>query len=117
VATVSLSNDQLKKIGKSVSFQGARLIKRWLDGANSGDGELVMETLIEHDGIDVWALISARFRPITGALRRVFGCWHQQLSLPFTRENETYRTCLICGARRRFDLERWAMVGDFYRPR
>lgn len=77
---------------------------------------MVMEGLIEHDGIDVWALISARFAPITGVLRRAFGCWHLQMSLPFTRDNETYRTCISCGARRRFDLDQWAMVGDFYHP-
>ena len=75
-----------------------------------------MEALIEQDGMDVSALISARIAPVTGVLRRVFGCWHLQMSLPFTRDNETYRTCVNCGARRRFDLERWAMVGDFYHP-
>ncbi len=46
---------------------------------------------------------------------RAFGCWHRQLSLPFTRGNETYRTCVACGARRRFDREKWTMVGSFYR--
>ena len=78
---------------------------------------LVMEALIEHDGMDMWALISARFAPITAILRRAFGCWHLQMSLPFTRDNETYRTCVSCGARRRFDLDQWAMVGAFYHPR
>jgi len=75
-----------------------------------------MEALIEHDGMDIWALISARVAPSIGVLRRVFGCWHLQLSLPFTRDNETYRTCVNCGARRRFDLDQWTMVGDFYHP-
>jgi hypothetical protein len=77
---------------------------------------LVMEALIEHDGMDIWALISTRFVAITGGLRRAFGCWHLQMSLPFTRDNETYRTCVSCGARRRFDLDQWAMVGDFHHP-
>lgn len=75
-----------------------------------------MEALIERDGVDMWALKSARFAPITGVLRRAFGCWHLQMSLPFTRDTETYRTCVSCGARRRFDLDEWAMVGDFYHP-
>ncbi len=75
-----------------------------------------MEALIEHDGMDMAAVMSARFAPITGVLRRVFGCWHLHLTLPFTRDNETYRTCVSCGARRRFDLQRWEMVGDFYHP-
>ena len=56
-----------------------------------------MEALIEHDGIDVWVLISTRLALITGVLRRAFGCWHLQMSLPFTRDNETYRTCVSCG--------------------
>jgi hypothetical protein len=75
-----------------------------------------METLIERDAINVWALISAPFARINGVLRRAFGCWHLQMSLPFTRDNETYRACVSCGARRRFDLDQWAMVGDFYHP-
>jgi hypothetical protein len=75
-----------------------------------------MEALIEHDGINVWTLISTRLAPITGLFRRAFGCWHLQMSLPFTRDSETYRTCVSCGARRRFDLDQWAMVGDFYHP-
>jgi len=78
---------------------------------------LVMEALIEHDGMDMWALISARLALIIGVLRRAFGCWHLKMSLPFTRGNETYRTCVSCGARRRFDLDQWAMVGAFYHPR
>jgi hypothetical protein len=77
---------------------------------------LVMEALIEHDGINVWTLVSAQLAPINGLLRRAFGCWHLQMSLPFTRDHETYRTCVSCGARRCFDLDQWAMVGDFYHP-
>jgi hypothetical protein len=49
-------------------------------------------------------------------LRRVFGCWHLKMSLPFTRGKLTYRTCIACGARRRFDLDRWVMVGPYYHP-
>lgn len=60
--------------------------------------------------------ITHRVTQIRGVLRRAFGCWHLDLSLPFTRNNESYRTCVTCGARRRFDLERWTMIGDFYQP-
>lgn len=35
-----------------------------------------MEAVIEHDGIDVWVVISTRLALITGVLRRAFGCWH-----------------------------------------
>ncbi len=75
-----------------------------------------MEAAVEQAGMDVWALVSARFAPIKNVLGRAFGCWHLEMSLPFTRGNETYRTCITCGARRRFDLDQWTMVGAFYRP-
>jgi hypothetical protein len=51
---------------------------------------------------------------ISNWLTRLFGCWHREMSRPFTLEGESYRTCLDCGARRRFDPGRWQMVGDFY---
>ena len=47
-------------------------------------------------------------------LARVFGCWHTEMSRPFTHDGESYRTCLECGARRNFDPQRWKMVGRFY---
>ncbi|HLA13206.1 MAG TPA: hypothetical protein VJ023_21675 [Pyrinomonadaceae bacterium] len=50
-----------------------------------------------------------------GFLMRVFGCWHRELSRPFTRHGQTYRTCVNCGARRRFDLKTWETKGGFYR--
>lgn len=53
---------------------------------------------------------------IKKGLRRVFGCWHRKVSLPFTRGAETYQTCVNCGARRRFDLDQWTIVGGFYYP-
>ena len=49
-----------------------------------------------------------------GWLARVFGCWHKEMSRPFTDQGQTYRTCLDCGARRQFNLRRWEMQGDFY---
>lgn len=47
-------------------------------------------------------------------LKGIFGCWHSDMNSPFTRDGETYRVCMSCGARRRFDLERWETVGPFY---
>ena len=47
-------------------------------------------------------------------LTRIFGCWHAEMSRPFTHHNESYRACLECGARRDFDPARWEMVGGFY---
>jgi len=52
--------------------------------------------------------------PLANWLTRVFGCWHRELSRPFTLDGESYRVCVDCGARRKFDPRRWEMVGDFY---
>ena len=75
-----------------------------------------MEQAVEQASVDMWAPISERLAQIKKSFRRLFGCWHLKLSLPFTRGNETYRTCVTCGARRRFDLDQWIMVGGFYYP-
>jgi hypothetical protein len=45
---------------------------------------------------------------------RLFGCWHREMSRPFSRQGHAYRSCLRCGARRQFDLRRWEMQGKFY---
>jgi len=47
-------------------------------------------------------------------MARVFGCWHVELSRPFSRDGRTYRSCLNCGAQREFDLGNWEMQGNFY---
>lgn len=47
-------------------------------------------------------------------LTRVLGCWHTEMSRPFTRDGESYRACLECGARRQFDSASWEMVGAYY---
>lgn len=58
----------------------------------------------------------ARLFPIlTKGLIGLLGCWHRQMSRPFTHDGETYRVCLACGARRRFDVERWKTHGTYYR--
>ncbi len=55
---------------------------------------------------------------LLGKLRYVFlpllFCWHRKMSRPFTRDGETYRVCLRCGAHRQFDLEQWKTKGDYY---
>lgn len=45
---------------------------------------------------------------------RIVGCWHRRMSVPFSRDGETYRVCLRCGMRRRFDLAKWKMKGRYY---
>jgi hypothetical protein len=45
---------------------------------------------------------------------RLLGCWHRDLSRPFSRDGQSYRTCLHCGASRKFHVGRWEMQGEFY---
>lgn len=47
-------------------------------------------------------------------LTRIFGCWHKMMSPPFTRNSETYCTCMTCGARRQFNVGRGKMTGAYY---
>lgn len=36
------------------------------------------------------------------------------MSRPFSRQGETYRVCVTCGARRQFVESIWEMKGPFY---
>jgi hypothetical protein len=51
---------------------------------------------------------------VSGWLGRMFGCWHKEMSRPFSRDGQTYRACVTCGARRTFNVSRWEMRGGFY---
>jgi hypothetical protein len=51
---------------------------------------------------------------IGGGLNRLFGCWHSEMSRPFSSEGQTYRTCVSCGARRQFNIGSWETHGGFY---
>ena len=75
-----------------------------------------MEGVVEQGSREL-AAISNALEPLEHGLQRLLGCWHLKLSLPFTRGTDTYRTCIRCGARRRFDLEQWKMTGGFYYPK
>jgi hypothetical protein len=51
-----------------------------------------------------------------GLFVKLFGCWHKELSRPFTNRNASYRACLNCGARKRFDANTLETKGPFYYP-
>lgn len=51
-----------------------------------------------------------------GIFGKVFGCWHNKLSRPFTNRNGSYRACLNCGARKPFDAQTLQTYGSFYYP-
>lgn len=47
-------------------------------------------------------------------LAELFGCPHREMSRPFSRQGETYRVCINCGARRGFDDKTWNSAGPYY---
>ena len=51
-----------------------------------------------------------------GLLGKIFGCWHKEMSRPFTNKKGSYRVCLDCGARRMFDTKSFKTLGRFYFP-
>jgi hypothetical protein len=52
-----------------------------------------------------------------GVVAGLFGCGHKSLSRPFSHGSVGYRTCLQCGARKKFDLEtRTTSTQTYYPP-
>jgi len=51
-----------------------------------------------------------------GFIGKFFGCWHEEMSRPFSHEKISYRSCLKCGARKQFDIETLCTFGNFYFP-
>ena len=51
-----------------------------------------------------------------GLIGKLLGCWHKELSRPFSNKKFGYRTCLHCGARKRFDAQNLKTFGPFYYP-
>lgn len=47
-------------------------------------------------------------------LGEILGCPHKEMSRPFSGQGETYRVCISCGARRRFDQQSWNSAGPYY---
>ena len=52
----------------------------------------------------------------TGLIAKLFGCWHDNLSRPFSQNKAAYRSCLECGARKQFNPETLETHGKFYYP-
>ena len=51
-----------------------------------------------------------------GLVASVFGCWHKRLTRPISDKNMSYRACLDCGARKKFNAEEFRTTGPFYYP-
>ena len=73
-----------------------------------------MEEVVERTDTELSAVVPNLILEMRRATMRICGCWHRKMSRPFTRGKESYRTCVACGARRRFDLEHFKMFGSFY---
>lgn len=74
-----------------------------------------MEAVLEQKQVWQKEKIKKDKQPV-GFLAGIFGCWHKELSRPFTTKNESYRVCTNCGARRQFDPETLQTHGHFYFP-
>lgn len=77
-----------------------------------------MQTVFEQNRIAESTLdrTNGAFGNKIGIFGKIFGCWHNKLTRPFTNRNGSYRACLNCGARRRFDPQTLKTVGSFYYP-
>lgn len=51
-----------------------------------------------------------------GLIGKIFGCWHKNVSRPFTTRDASYRACLDCGARKKFNAKTLKTSGPFYYP-
>lgn len=59
---------------------------------------------------------AALFANKIGLIGKLFGCGHGELSRPFSQGKIGYRTCLKCGAVKRFNPETLETFGGFYYP-
>jgi len=51
-----------------------------------------------------------------GLITKLFGCWHDNISRPFTQGKSAYRSCLNCGAMKQFNTETLETHGHYYFP-
>jgi len=77
-----------------------------------------MQAILEQNRVikSVAAQTENEFGAKIGLIGKLFGCWHKDLSRPFTNKKSSYRTCLYCGARKRFDAQNLKTFGPFYYP-
>ena len=77
-----------------------------------------MQAILEQNlaGERVEGSHSDTFGKKIGFFASLLGCWHKALSRPFTNKADSYRSCLECGARARFDTESFKTLGTFYYP-
>ena len=77
-----------------------------------------MQTVLDQ-GIIAKAILertNGEFGKKIGIISKLFGCWHKNLSRPFTNKHTSYRSCLQCGARKKFDTKTLKTSGKFHYP-
>lgn len=77
-----------------------------------------MQIALEQNRITetVTAQTEDEFGTKIGLIGKLLGCWHKELSRPFSNKKIGYRACLHCGARKRFDAQNLKTFGPFYYP-
>ena len=75
-----------------------------------------MHSLLERNTRTAEAVKDYEFGTEVGLIASLFGCWHKDLSRPFTHGNSSYVTCLNCGARKHFDPNKMKTYGVFHYP-
>ncbi len=88
-----------------------------LRGSVNGD-EKVMQAVLEQNSIAERVIdrTESSFGRKIGLFGKIFGCWHRDLSRPFSSKKGSYRACLECGARKEFDISNFKTLGTFYYP-
>ena len=77
-----------------------------------------MEAILEQNRIASSIINRTRgsFGDKIGVVASLFGCWHKRLTRPISDKHTSYRACLDCGARKKFDTEEFRTFGPFYYP-
>lgn len=77
-----------------------------------------MEAILEQNRIAASIINRTRgsFGDKIGIVASLFGCWHKRLTRPISDKHMSYRACLDCGARKKFDTEEFRSFGPFYYP-
>ncbi len=72
------------------------------------------QNLIQRKGTSANERDALVFGEKLGIIVKLFGCWHDNLSRPFTQGKTSYRACLHCGARKQFNAETLVTFGSFH---
>ncbi len=77
-----------------------------------------MQGILEQNSIAASIINRTRgsFGERIGVMASLLGCWHKRLTRPISDESSSYRACIDCGARKKFNTEDFRSSGPFYYP-